>query len=418
MPWKDTEKMDQKIEFAMKALSAASFTELCREYGISRKTGYKWRERFVADGIAGMEEETRKPHGHAAELGEEVVCRIVRLKEAHRHWGARKIRELYRRKHKGDLPSESSFKRVLERAGMTEKRRRQRREQSGRLEAQVEILAPNDLWTVDFKGWWRGGERKRIEPLTVRDAKSRYILEMHMVENAKTETVGARFERLFEAHGLPGAIRSDNGTPFACAHSLLGLTRLSAWWLALGIDLVRGRPGCPQDNGAHERMHLDMYRELEKGKATSEQAAFDVWREEFNTERPHEAIDMRTPAEVYHPSTRAFEGTPEAIDYGAMETRKVTCQGTIGYGGEQIKISTALRDWNVGLNSGGNGLEEVWFAKLLIGQIDSKTASFRPTTPLKKALSRTGAASFWPSALRSEGQNDAPLTTAPKPKKL
>jgi transposase InsO family protein len=419
MAWKETLKMNQRIEFAMRAVSAESFSELCREYGISRKTGYKWRERFVSHGVAGMEDESRRPHSHAAELGEDVVCRIVRLKAAHKHWGARKIRELYRRKHGGDLPSESSFKRVFERAGLTEKRRRQRREQSGRLEAGVEVTGPNDLWTVDFKGWWRGGEGRRIEPLTVRDAHSRYILEMHMVENAKTETVGARFERLFEAHGLPGAIRSDNGSPFACAHSLLGLTRLSAWWLALGIDLVRGRPGCPQDNGGHERMHLDIFRELERGRAGTDQESFDLWRQEFNTERPHEALGMAMPAEVYSPSARAFEGTPEAIDYGPMETRKVTRQGTIGYGGDYIMISTALRHWNVGVSPCDDGNVEVWFAKLLVGHIDPKAAAFRPTTPPpKRSPSRSASASFWPSPLRSEGQKDAPLTTQPKPKKL
>jgi transposase InsO family protein len=418
MAWKETQKMDQRIEFAMKAVSAESFTELCREYGISRKTGYKWRERFVAKGLEGMEEESRRPQSHAAELGEEVACRIVRLKNAHRHWGARKIRELYRRKHGGDLPSESSFKRVLERAGLTEKRRKQRREQSGRLEAGVEVSEPNDLWTVDFKGWWRGGEGRRIEPLTVRDAHSRYILEMHMVENAKTDTVGARFERLFEAHGLPRAIRSDNGTPFACAHSLLGLTRLSAWWLALGIDLVRGRPGCPQDNGGHERMHLDIFREMERGRAGIDQGSFDLWRQEFNTERPHEALGMAMPAEVYRPSTRTFEGTPEAIDYGLMETRKVARQGTIGYGGDYIAISAALRDWNVGLCPCENGELEVWFAKLLVGRIDPKAGAFRPTSPLKRPSPRSAAAAFWPSPLRSEGQKAAPLTNQPKPKKL
>jgi len=334
MAWKETQEMDQRIEFAMRAVSAGSFSELCREYGISRKTGYKWRERFVAKGMEGMEEESRRPQSHSAELGEEVVCRIVRFKAAHSHWGARKIRELYRRKYGAELPSESSFKRVLERAGLTKKRRRQSQEQSGRLEAEVEVSAPNDLWTVDFKGWWRGGEGRRVEPLTVRDAKSRFLLELYMVENAKTETVGARFEKLFESHGLPGAIRSDNGTPFACSHSLLGITRLSAWWLALGIDLVRGRPGCPQDNGGHERMHLDVYRELEKGRGISEQAAFDMWREEFNTERPHEALGMATPAEVYCPSERTYRGTPEWIDYGGMETRRVPTNGMIGYRGD------------------------------------------------------------------------------------
>jgi transposase InsO family protein len=418
MPWKETQKMDQRVEFAMRAVSAESFSELCLEYGISRKTGYKWRERFVARGLAGMEEESRRPHGHATELGEEVVCRIVRLKAAHRHWGPRKIRELYRRKNGGELPSESSFKRVLKRAGLTEKRRKQRREQSGRLEAGVEVAEPNDLWTVDFKGWWRGGEGRRIEPLTVRDAHSRFILEMHMVENARTETVGARFERLFEAHGLPKAIRSDNGTPFACAHSLLGLTRLSAWWLALGVDLVRGRPGCPQDNGGHERMHLDIFRELERGSAGGDQGSFDMWRQEFNTERPHEAIGMATPAEIYRPSTRAFEGTPEAIDYGAMETRTVTHNGTIGYGGEKILISNALCNWNVGLSPRQDDVVEVWFAKLLIGHIDPTTAAFRPTSPPTRHPSRSAAASFWPSPLRFEGQKDAPLTAHPQPKKL
>jgi putative transposase len=301
---------------------------------------------------------------------------------------------------------------------MEEESRKQRREQSGRLEAGVEVTEPNDLWTVDFKGWWRGGEGRRIEPLAVRDAHSRFILEMHMVENAKTETVGARFERLFEAHGLPRAIRSDNGSPFARAHSLLGLTRLSAWWLALGVDLVRGRPGCPQDNGGHERMHLDIFRELERGGAGGDQASFDMWRQEFNTERPHEAIGMATTAEVYRPSMRAFEGTPEAIDYGAMETRTVSGHGTIGYGNEKIHISNALCHWNVGLSPCNDESVEVWFAKLLVGHIDPKAAAFRSTTPPKRSPARSVAASFWPSPLRSEGQKDAPLTPQPQPKKL
>jgi len=419
MAWKETQKMDQRIEFAMRAVSAESFSELCREYGISRKTGYKWRERFVAKGMEGMREESRRPQSHAAGLGEEVVCRIVRLKAAHPHWGARKIQELYRRKYGGDLPSESSFKRVMEKAGLTKKVRRQSQKESGRLEAEIEVREPNDLWTVDFKGWWRGGEGRRVEPLTVRDAKSRFILELYMAEDAKSATVGARFEKLFEAHGLPRAIRSDNGTPFACSHSLLGLTRLSVWWLALGIDLVRGRPGCPQDNGGHERMHLDVCRELEKGRATSEQAAFDLWREEFNTERPHESLGMATPAEVYRPSERIYRGTPESIDYSGMETRRVPKSGNIGYMGAYIQISTALVGWNVGLNPREDGLVEVWFAKLLIGHIDPSTASFKAITPPKKTPpSRGGAASFWPSPLRSEDQKDAQLTSQPKPKKV
>lgn len=400
--------MEQRIEFAMKAVSCGNFGELCREYGISRKTGYKWRERFVEGGLQGMQEESRRPHSHEAALGEEVVCRIVQLKTAHPHWGARKIRELYRRKHRGDLPSESSFKRVLERAGLTHKRQVRSREQSGRLEAQVEVNEPNALWTVDFKGWWRGGDGRRVEPLTVRDAHSRYLFEMYDAEDAKTATVGKRFEILFDAHGLPAALRSDNGPPFASANGLLGLTRLSAWWLALGIDLVRGRPGCPQDNGAHERLHLDIFRELERGRVGCDQVAFDLWRHEFNNERPHEALLMATPAEIYRPSQRLFTGTPERIDYGGMDTRRVHDRaGTIRFQSDLIAISTALGGWDVGLYPEDDGRLQVWFAKLLLGHIDPKTSAFAPIITPHRRPSSARAASFWPSALRSEGQKDA-----------
>ena len=358
--------------------------------------------------MEGMGEESRRPRSHSEALAEEVVCRIVRLKSAHPHWGPRKIQELYRRKHGGELPSESSFKRVLERAGLVKKRVMRQRGQGGRLEAPAKTEEPNALWTVDFKGWWRGGSGRRVEPLTVRDAYSRFVLEMHAVENAKTQTVGRRFEKLFETHGLPEAIRTDNGTPFACSHALLGLTRLSAWWLALGIDLIRGRPGCPQDNGGHERLHFDIFRELEREGRFEDQAAFDLWREEFNTVRPHEALGMATPAEVYHPSTRNYSGTPESIDYGGMDTRKVQERsGAIMVGGEPIAISSALAGWNVGLCSAADGELEVWFAKLLVSHIDPKTASFHPIQPRHRNPSRSGAASFWPSTLRSEAQNDA-----------
>lgn len=408
MPWKETPKMDQRIEFAMRAMSCGNFGELCREYGISRKTGYKWRERFVGSGLEGMKERSRRPKKHARSLSEEVVCRIVRLRSAHPSWGAHKIRDIYERRHGGEVPSESSFKRVMERCGLVKKRERRQREAGSRLEAPVKVEEPNALWTVDFKGWWRGASGRRVEPLTVRDAYSRYVLEMYAVENAKGATVGRRFEKLFEAHGLPTAIRTDNGTPFACSHALLGLTRLSAWWLALGIDLVRGRPGCPQDNGGHERLHLDIFRELERERRCEDQVTFDLWREEFNTVRPHEGLGMARPADVYRPSSRSYSGTPESIDYGGMDTRKVHRQlGTIVLGRETIPISQALGGWNVGLAPVPGGELEVWFAKLLLGHIDPQTASFRPIQPRNRSQGNTRGASFWPSALRSEAQKDA-----------
>src|ERR1700719_976545 len=253
MPWKKLEPMEQRTEFAMKALRTNNFRALCEEYGISAKTGYKWQKRFLQHGLAGMAEQSRRPHRHAGQLPEAVVCEMVRLKQAHRHWGPRKLRELYLRRH-GTAVSESSFKRVLRLAGLTEpRRRRQSAGVAGRLCSGRRGRAANEVWTVDFKGWWYDGQGARCEPLTVRDEHSRYLLELRRLADAKTETVRQCFERLFQRHGLPQAIRSDNGSPFAHVRGLLGLSRLSAWWVALVIDLERGRPGHPRDNGGAEQ---------------------------------------------------------------------------------------------------------------------------------------------------------------------
>lgn len=262
--------MEQRVEFVLRALRTENFRALCQEYGISAKTGYKWQERFLRLGLGGMEEKSRRPHSHAEPLGEAEVCAIIRLKMAHIRWGPRKIRELYLGQH-GKVASESSFKRVLERAGLTDQRKRPRVVvEGGRLNSGRRAQRVNEIWTVDFKGWWKIKE-DRCEPLSVRDEYSRYGLELRKLEDGRSQTVQRSFERLFERHGLPGAIRSDNGSPFASVQTLHGLSRLSAWWVALGIDLERGRAGCPQDNAAHERFHRDVSVELEGlGEETQE----------------------------------------------------------------------------------------------------------------------------------------------------
>ena len=359
----------------MKAYRTNNFRALCAEYGISAKTGYKWQRRLLQYGLAGMAEQSRRPHSHAAELSEAVVCEMVRLKAAHRHWGPRKIRELYLRRH-GQAASESSFKRVLERAGLTEpRRRRQRATAAGRLWSERRGQAPNEVWTVDFKGWWYDGQGQRCEPLTVRDEHSRYLLELRRLADSRTETVRHCFERLFERYGLPGAIRSDNGSPFAHVRGLLGLSRLSVWWLALGIDLERGRPGHPQDNGAHERLHRDIRVELEPSLAA--QAALDLWRQEFNQERPHESLGMKCPAEVYQPSPRPYVGTPEDLDYPGMDRRRVSGQGTIRWEAITFFVTGSLAGWSVGLKPLACGRFEVWFGRLLLGWIEPRTESFQ-----------------------------------------
>jgi transposase InsO family protein len=378
MPWANQNVMNQRTEFVLKAMQTDNFRALCREYGISPRVGYKWRERFLAEGLGGMGDQSRRPHSSPGGLSEEMVCRMVLLKKRHEHWGPRKIREVYQRQW-GEAPSESSFQRVLERCGMTQKRVVRRAMETGRLASGRKAATPNEIWTVDFKGWWHDAEG-RCDPLTVRDEYSRYVLELRALPDARTETVKSCFERLFERHGLPGAIRSDNGPPFASPQGLLGLSRLSVWWLANGIDLERSRPGCPQDNGGHERMHRDIACELEGVAYPQRQAAFETWRREFNEQRPHQSLGMRVPGALYSPSARRWKGTPEQIGYPGMTVRKVNATGNIGYESEKIFVSQALAGWHLGLSPREDGRLEVYFSRLLLGRLEPQTASFVPVT--------------------------------------
>lgn len=388
MPWRETRPMDQRTEFAMKAEAREiPFRQLCRDYGVSPKTGYKWIERFREGGVAAMQDQSTRPKSSPAGLAEAVVCRIVALKTAHRHWGPRKIQALYARKHSDEEPpSESSFKRVLEKAGLVDKRVvRRPAGEGGRLQLRRQAQAPNEVWTVDFKGWWHCADKRRCEPLTIRDAHSRYVLCADPLESSKTAPVRARFERAFESYGLPQTIRTDNGAPFASANGLLGLSGLSVWWLALGIALDRIDPGRPDQNGSHERMHRDISLEVQaaaRGDLESQRAALAVWREEYNQVRPHEALGYRTPAQVYTPSTRRFEGTPDQLAYpNGFTDRRVRRRGTISFENSQVFISTALRGWNVGLREEKDGLVGVWFAAMRLGTIDRRTDSFTPAAP-------------------------------------
>ena len=377
MPWATPNLMNKRTEFAIKALQSDNFRALCREYGISARVGYKWRDRFKEGGVAGLKDQSRRPHGSPEKVGEEAICRMVRFKKLHPRWGPQKIREVYLRQY-GVGPSESTFKRVLKDCGLTEERKVRRVLDTGRIASGRKGCASNEVWTVDFKGWWYDRDG-RCEPLTVRDEYSRYVLELRAVPDARTATVQACFAELFARYGVPGAIRSDNGAPFASSSGLLGLSRLSAWWLAQGIDLERSRPGCPQDNGGHERLHRDIARELEGVDHEDRQAAFETWRREFNEERPHQALGMRVPAEVYEPSRRPWAGVPEQIDYAGMATRKVHRAGYICHENQRTYLSAALGGWEVGLRHVAEGYE-VHFAQLLLGILEPQTAAFIPVT--------------------------------------
>ena len=385
MPWTETNVMDQRTEFVLRALRGVErFGDLCRDFGITRKTGYKWKERFLQDGLSGLGDQSRQPKTSPNEIGEAMVCQIVKLKLAHPGWGGRKLRAVLERSvGKQELPSESSFKRILDQAGLVRHRRRVGEEQGTRLQTAVRAERPNHVWTIDFKGWWYTRNGCRFEPLTIRDDFSRYVLCAQALDNACTETVQERMKRVFECYGLPEVIRSDNGSPFAARKSPLGLSRLSAWWLALGIDLDRIKPGRPDQNGGHERMHRDMAREVE-GKAEedliSQQAALDVWRKTFNEERPHEALGMRVPQEIYQLSSRKFDPSPIELVYpDGYLVRKVNTIGKVTIHNKCVSISQALQGFEVGLEPTTSNCLAVWFCRLCLGKLDLATEKFQVT---------------------------------------
>lgn len=390
--------MEKRKEFVLKALSrTAPIAQLCDEYGISRKTGYKWIARFKQQGFDGLVDETRRPNGSPLETTAEITLEIIRQRQLHPTWGARKIQRVIERGLKPDAkaPSERTVGRVLKRSRLVKPRRKLRRPDYGlSLQApQVVVAAPNDLWTADFKGWWRAGDGARCEPLTVRDAFSRFVFTLKLMDLKREQEVWEVFEDLFKRYGLPKAIQTDNGPPFATTKSLCGLTQLSARWVALGIQLVRSRPGCPQDNGAHERMHADMRFELEDAAADSvvaQQAACDAWRMEFNHVRPHEALGLRTPAEVYRPSERKMcsvvigAGFPEGC-----QTVQLNNRGGFPWLGQQIFVTRALARMHVGLEPRDQEIR-VWFHELLLGSFalgqpgkEISVQPFRPAPPTR-----------------------------------
>jgi len=264
MPWPNYDVNTIRREFVTQALlHGSNFAALCREHGISRKTGYKWKQRAMADGLSRLAEHSRRPKCSPRQLDEATICTLLRFKLRHPTWGPKKIRALYARQF-SPVPSLSSCQRVLTRAGLVLTRPRRRHRDGGRISVGAVARAPNDVWTVDFKGWWLLANAQRCEPLTVRDAYSRFLLGVYVLPRADTTQVRAYFEALFTRYGLPKVIKSDNGAPFATSQAPWGLSRLSAWWLALGIELDRSRPAHPQDNGAHERLHRDIAVELSR----------------------------------------------------------------------------------------------------------------------------------------------------------
>ncbi len=365
--------MSLKMEFVRRASAPdANISALCREHGITRQTGHKWLRRFQRQGPDGLEERSRRPQSTPLATAEDVVVAIVKAREAHPRWGAHKLRLVLARRFGEQTPSERTIARVLDRFDMVRKRKR-RPHVNVVLEAPcVAVAAPNDVWTVDFKGWWRARNKERCEPLTVRDAFSRKVLAIVVMGSTKGPAVREAFERLFRRHGVPRAIQCDNGTPFVCARARGGLSTLSAWWVSLGIELVRSRSGCPQDNGGHERMHRDMAADLELSPAGSrreQQLACDKWRHEFNHVRPHDAIGGRTPAEVYTKSTRKM-CSRVALYPDGWSTRTVARNGCANIGRADYFVSQSVSGHRIAFEPIGGFRHRVWFYELDLGVIE------------------------------------------------
>ncbi len=379
MPWETRTREEMRREFMREFTEeGANRAEVCRSYGISRKTGYKWLKRYKEEGESGLKERSRAPLTKRVKLEEEVITRMVSIRVKHPSWGAEKIRACMKREGYKPLPGRATINRILKRCGMIKVKKRRQRVKNVRMEGtgrRVEEV--NEEWTIDFKGWWLSKDgKRRCNPLTIRDAKSRYILGVTLLRDMREETVKRVMEKVFREYGLPERIRSDCGSPFASVQSILMISKLSAWWIKLGIEPVRGRVGCPQDNGGHERMHLDMKRELEEMRV-DEQSEIDEWVKIFNNERPHAALGGETPREHYRKSKRRYTGERE-YEYEGMEVRVIDRHGDIRLRGMDYFVSEAIRGERVGVKEISEGVYEVWFCQYKMGMIDANIEAFIP----------------------------------------
>jgi len=367
--------MDERLKFVARLLDGEKMAVMCREFEISRKTGYKIWNRYRDCGLTGLTDRCRRPYRQANQLPFQVEHRIVALKQDHPSWGAPKIREKLRRLELGvSLPAISTVHAVLDRHGLVRRRGRKRvRAQGTPLSRPV---APNELWCADYKGEFMLADRRYCYPLTITDFASRYLLGCEALSTTQERYAFTVFERVFKEFGLPRAIRTDNGVPFSCTRAIFGLSKLSVWWLRLGIAIERIKPGHPQQNGRHERMHLTLKKEATRPAAKNflqQQARFDDFLEEFNQERPHQALAMQCPVERYQPSARSYRGL-DPIDYPFHDrTLTVTRCGRICFGRRKINLSKVLAGQTVGVKQITDYIWLVSFMTYDLGFFDHET---------------------------------------------
>jgi putative transposase len=373
--------MDERLRFVARLLEGEKMAPLCAEFGISRKTGYKILERYRDCGVAAFTDRSRRPHRQANRLPPQVEAVVVRLKREYPSWGAPKIREKLRQQLPAlpHCPAISTVHAVLDRHGLVHRRRRRRARATGT--ALTQPTEPNALWCADYKGEFMLANRRYCYPLTITDFASRYLLTCEALSTTKEKFAFTVFERAFKEFGLPQRIRTDNGVPFASAHALYGLSTLAVWWLRLGIQIERIAPGQPQQNGRHERMHLTLKQDTTKPAAANvlqQQARFDAFLARYNEDRPHQALDMKVPADLYTRSPRVYRGLQELTYPFHDATFTVTRCGRICFHGRKINLSHVFAGQNVGVTQVGDRLWLVTFMQYDLGYFDDETCRLEP----------------------------------------
>lgn len=390
MTWKETCSMTERAKFVL-AYESGDWTlsELCRIHGVSRPTGYKWIERYREGGLEALKDQSRAPLSHPNQVEEAMEAAVVEARRAHPTWGPKKLAEVLRDgKPDRALPSLSTMGDILSRHGLTVPRRPSRQATPTGGGPLKDCLESNAVWCADFKGWFPTGDGRRCDPLTITDGATRLILRcVAMGGPLNFDAVQPLFDAAFREYGMPLAIRTDNGPPFAST-GLAGLSRLSVGWIELGVLPHRGRPAHPQDNGRHERMHRTLKAETLQPPAANlraQQRVFDAFVHEFNHVRPHEALDQKTPASIYVPSVRPRPARPIVFEYPEdWPTRSVRGSGQIKWGGMDVRVTEALSGRRVALEPVQDGVWKVHFGPVLLGLFNERTMKIRPIKPEKK----------------------------------
>ncbi len=381
MPWLDTNPMDERMRFIVALKEGVySMAELCERFGISRQAGYKWRARYEADGIDGLKDRSHAPKHCPHKVSAEVAEALIELKHKKPHWGPKTLlARLASEKPDLPLPATSTAGDLLAREGLV-RRRRRRVKPAVSTGGAVHTTQPNETWSADYKGQFRTLDGKYCYPLTIQDSHTRFLLTCAALLSTRTEEAMPCFERTFREYGLPAGIRTDNGSPFA-SPTPLRLTRLNAWWIKLGITPQRSRPGCPQDNGRHERMHRDLSpARFPPGEhQQAQQLKFDEIREELDYVRPHHALEMKTPADLYVPSERPMPERIPRPEYAPhCEVRRVRSAGTIRFHGREIFVSEVLVNEAIALEEVADGVWSIFFYHVLLARFSERDGKLHP----------------------------------------